>query len=193
MATHAGMTTEEFEQIVKDWIATAKHPKTKRLFTEMVYQPMLELLAYLRANGFKTFIVSGGGIEFMRPWTEQGLWHPARAGRRQQRQDEVRDARRQARAHASCPRSTSSTTRPASPIGIQQHIGRRPIAAFGNSDGDLQMLQWTAAGSGAALLPLIVHHTDAEREWAYDRQSAHRPARQGARRGAGERLDGRRA
>ena len=101
MATHAGMTTEEFEQIVKDWIATAKHPKTGKRYTEMVYQPMLELLAYLRANGFKTFIVSGGGIEFMRPWTETGLRHPAGAGHRQQHQDEVRNARRQARARAS--------------------------------------------------------------------------------------------
>ena len=100
MATHAGMTTEEFEQIVKDWLATAKHPKTKRPYTEMVYQPMLELLAYLRANGFKTFIVSGGGIEFMRPWTEASLWRPARTGHRQQHQDEVRIARRQARARA---------------------------------------------------------------------------------------------
>ena len=170
MATHAGMTTEEFEKIVKDWIATAKHPKTGRLYTEMVYQPMLELLAYLRANGFKTFIVSGGGIEFMRPWAEKVYGIPPEQVVGSSGKTEVRNARRQAGAGASCPRSTSSTTRPASRSASSKFIGRRPIVAFGNSDGDLQMLQWTAAGSGPRFC-LYVHHTDAEREWAYDRQS----------------------
>ena len=147
-ATHAGMTTEEFEKIVKDWFATAKHPQFKRPYTECVYQPMIELLAYLRANGFKTFIVSGGGIEFMRAVGGEGLWHPARTGRRQQHQDEVRNARWQARARA--PAGAQLHRRQGGkPVGINQHIGRRPIAAFGNSDGDLQMLQYTAGGSGA--------------------------------------------
>jgi phosphoserine phosphatase len=151
MATHAGMTTEEFEQIVKDWIATAKHPVTKRPITEMVYQPMLEVLACLRANGFKNFIVSGGGIEFMRPGTEKVYGIPPEqvVGNSIKTKFELRDGK---------------------PVGIQQHIGRRPIAAFGNSDGDLQMLQYTAAGSGPRFC-LYVHHTDAKREWAYDRQS----------------------
>ena len=103
MATHAGMTTEEFERIVKDWLATAKHPRFKRPYTEIVYQPMLELLTYLRANGFKTYIVSGGGVEFMRPWVPTGIRHPARAGHRQQHQDEVRDAARASRCWSACP------------------------------------------------------------------------------------------
>jgi phosphoserine phosphatase len=169
MATHAGMTTEEFEQIVKDWLATAKHPVTKKPFTEMVYQPMLEVLAYLRANGFKTFIISGGGIEFMRPWTEKiygippeqvvgssgGLKYELRAG---------------TPVIVKTPELAHYDDKEGKPVGIQRHIGRRPIAAFGNSDGDLQMLQWTAAGSGPRFC-LYVHHTDAAREWAYDRQS----------------------
>jgi len=170
MATHAGMTTEEFEKIVKDWIATAKHPVTKRPYTEMVYQPMLELLAYLRANGFKTFIVSGGGIEFMRPWTEKVYGIPPEqiVGSSIKTKFELRDGKP---VLVRLPELNFIDDKAGKPVGIQQHIGRRPIAAFGNSDGDLQMLQWTAAGPGPRFC-LYVHHTDAKREWAYDRQSS---------------------
>ena len=169
MATHAGMTTEEFEQIVKDWIVSAKHPKTGRLYTEMVYQPMLELLAYLRANGFKTFIVSGGGIEFMRPWAEQVYGIPPEQviGSSIKTRYEMRDGRP---VLVRLPELNFYDEREGKPVGIHSHIGRRPIAAFGNSDGDREMLQWTTGGSGARFA-LIVHHTDAEREWAYDRGS----------------------
>jgi len=169
MATHAGMTTQEFEQIVKDWIAKAKHPKTGRSYTEIVYQPMLELLAYLRANGFKNFIVSGGGVEFMRPWTEgvYGIPPEQVIGSSIKTNFEIRDGKP---VLVRLPEINFIDDGAGKPVGINQHIGRRPIAAFGNSDGDLQMLQWTTAGSGARLA-LIVHHTDAEREWAYDRTS----------------------
>ena len=169
MATHAGTTTEEFEKIVKDWIATAKHPVTKRPFTEMVYQPMLELLAYLRANDFKTFIVSGGGIEFMRPWTEKVYGIPPEQVVGSSIKTKF-DASGSAPVLTRLPEINFIDDGPGKPVGINQHIGRRPIAAFGNSDGDLQMLQWTAAGSGARFC-LYVHHTDAAREWAYDRTS----------------------
>ncbi len=170
MATHAGTTTEEFEKIVADWIATAKHPKTGRLYTEMVYQPMLELLAYLRANGFKTFIVSGGGIEFMRPWAERVYGIPPEqvVGSSIQTKFELRNGKP---VLVRLPEINFVDDKAGKPVGIQMHIGRRPIAAFGNSDGDLQMLQWTAAGSGSRFC-LYVHHTDADREWAYDRQSS---------------------
>jgi phosphoserine phosphatase len=169
MATHAGTTTEEFEKIVADWISTAKHPKTGRLYTEMVYQPMLELLAYLRANGFKTFIVSGGGIEFMRPWAERVYGIPPErvVGSSIKTVFELRDGKP---VLARLPEIDFVDDKAGKPVGIQAHIGRRPVAAFGNSDGDLQMLQWTAAGSGSRFC-LYVHHTDGEREWAYDRQS----------------------
>ena len=169
MATHTGMTTEEFEQIVKDWIATARHPVSKRPYTEMVYQPMLELLAYLRANGFKTFIVSGGGIEFMRPWAEQVYGIPPEqvVGSSIKTKFELRDGKP---VLVRLPELNFIDDKEGKPVGINQHIGRRPIAAFGNSDGDLQMLQWTTAGGGARFA-LLVHHTDAEREWAYDRVS----------------------
>jgi phosphoserine phosphatase len=169
MATHAGMTTEEFDRIVSDWIRTARHPKTGRLYTEMVYQPMLELLVYLRANGFKTFIVSGGGIEFMRPWAEQVYGIPPEQviGSSIQTKYEVRDGRP---VLVRLPKLNFIDDKEGKPVGIQQHIGRRPLMAFGNSDGDLQMLQWTAAGSGTRFC-LYVHHDDAAREWAYDRQS----------------------
>jgi phosphoserine phosphatase len=169
MATHVGMTTEEFEQIVTDWITTAKHPKRGRLYTEMVYQPMLEVLAYLRANGFKTFIVSGGGIEFMRPWTEKVYGIPPEqvVGSSIRTRYEIRDGQP---VLLRLPELNFIDDKDGKPVGIQQHIGRRPIAAFGNSDGDLQMLQYTAAGSGPRFC-LYVHHTDAAREWAYDRQS----------------------
>jgi len=170
MTTHAGMTSEEFEKMVKDWIANARHPVTKRLYTEMVYQPMLELLAYLRTNGFKTFIVSGGGIEFMRPWTEKVYGIPPEqvVGSSIKTKFEMRDGKP---VLVRLPEINFVDDKAGKPIGIQQHIGRRPIAAFGNSDGDLQMLQWTAAGAGPRFC-LFVHHTDAMREWAYDRESA---------------------
>lgn len=169
MAAHAGTTTEEFEKIVKDWLATARHPVAKRPYTEMVYQPMLELLSYLRANGFKTFIVSGGGIEFMRPWTEKVYGIPPEqvVGSSIKTKFEMIDGKPVLRR---LPEVNFIDDGPGKPVGINQHIGRRPIAAFGNSDGDLQMLQYTTAGAGPRFA-LYVHHTDAEREWAYDRTS----------------------
>lgn len=170
MATHADMTTEQFEKIVQDWIATARHPATKRPFTEMVYSPMLEVLAYLRANGFKTFIVSGGGIEFMRPWTEEVYGIPPEqvVGSSVKVKYGLRDGEP---VLLRLPEMNFIDDKDGKPIGINSHIGRRPVAAFGNSDGDLQMLEWTTAGSGARFA-LIVHHTDAKREWAYDRKSS---------------------
>ncbi len=170
MATHAGMSTVEFEKIVQDWLATAKHSKTHKPYTEMVYQPMIELLAYLRANGFKTFIVSGGGVEFMRPWTEKVYGIPPEqvVGSSIKTKFELREGKPVLMRLAQL---NFIDDKVGKPIGINEHIGRRPIAAFGNSDGDLQMLQWTTAGTGARFA-LIVHHTDAEREWAYDRKSS---------------------
>ena len=170
MATHAGTTTEEFEKSVNDWITTAKHPTTGRRFTDMVYSPMLELLAYLHANEFKTFIVSGGGIEFMRPWSESVYGVPPEQviGSSIKTKFELRDGKP---VLVRLPEINFVDDGAGKPVGIQMHIGRRPIAAFGNSDGDLQMLQWTAAGSGPRFC-LYVHHTDAEREWAYDRTSS---------------------
>jgi hypothetical protein len=169
MATHVGMTTGEFEQIVKDWLATAKHPKTKRPYTEMVYQPMLELLAYLRANGFKTFIVSGGGIEFMRPWTERVYGVPPEqvVGSSIKTMFEMRDGKP---VLARLPEMNFIDDKTGKPVGINEHIGRRPIAAFGNSDGDQQMLEWTQADPGARLM-MLVHHDDAVREFAYGAES----------------------
>ena len=170
MATHAGMTTAEFEKIATDWINTARHPKTGKLYTEMVYQPMLELLTYLRANGFKTFIVSGGGIEFMRPWTERVYGIPPEqvVGSSIKTKFEMRDGQP---VLMRLPEIDFVDDKAGKPVGINSHIGRRPIAAFGNSDGDLQMLQWTTSGPGARL-GLLVHHDDAVREWAYDRKSS---------------------
>ncbi|HQR12603.1 MAG TPA: HAD family hydrolase [Casimicrobiaceae bacterium] len=170
MATHAGMTTAEFEQIVSDWIATARHPETGKRFTEMTYQPMLEVLAYLRANGFKTFIVSGGGIEFMRPWTERVYGVPPEQviGSSIKTRFEMRDGQP---VLMRLPQMDFIDDKAGKPVGINSHIGRRPIAAFGNSDGDLQMLQWTTAGKGVRL-GVLIHHTDAEREYAYDRSSS---------------------
>jgi len=169
MATHAGMSTAEFEQIVKDWIATAKHPATGRLYTQMVYQPMLELLAYMRANGFKTFIVSGGGVEFMRPWTEKAYGIPPEQviGSSIKTQFTMKDGKP---VLLRLPEVNFIDDKDGKPIGINRIIGRRPIAAFGNSDGDLQMLQWTAGGPGATYC-LFVHHDDAVREYAYDKNS----------------------
>ncbi len=169
MATHAGNTTEEFSQVVVDWIETAKHPKTGRPYTDMVYQPMLELLDYLRANDFKTYITSGGGIEFMRPWTERvyGIGPEQVIGSSIKTRFELQAGKP---VLVRLPEINFIDDKAGKPVGINQHIGRRPIAAFGNSDGDLQMLQWAAAGKGLRFC-LYVHHTDAEREWAYDRAS----------------------
>lgn len=165
-ATHAGNTTEEYEQLVKDWLVSAKHPKTGRLYTEMVYQPMLELLAYLRANGFKIFIVSGGDVEFMRPWTEKVYGIPPEqvVGSSMKTKFELRSG---TPVIVLLPGISFIDDNGGKPLGINEHIGRRPIAAFGNSDGNLQMFQWTTAGIGARFA-LLVHHTDAKREWAYD-------------------------
>ncbi len=168
-ATHAGMTSAEFTQIVKDWLATARHPDSKRPYTEMVFQPMLELLDYLRDNGFKTYIVSGGGIEFMRPWAEQVYGIPPEqvVGSRIKTKFEIRDGKP---VLVRLPEIDFIDDKEGKPVGISQMIGRRPIMAFGNSDGDLQMLQWTAANDQKSFMGLV-HHTDAEREYAYDRES----------------------
>ncbi len=169
MTTHAGMTTEEFESIVEDWLAAARHPRFNRPFTDLAYQPMLELLAYLRANGFKTYIVSGGGIEFMRPWVERIYGIPP-----EQVIGSSIKSRFEARASGPVlvrlPEFDFIDDNEGKPVGIHKFIGRRPVLAFGNSDGDLQMLQWTAAGPGLRFMGLV-HHTDGEREWAYDRKS----------------------
>jgi phosphoserine phosphatase len=169
MATHAGLTTEEFENVVTDWITIAKHPTTGKLYTEMVYQPMLELLDYLRANNFKTFIVSGGGIEFMRPWAERVYGIPPErvVGSSGGLKYELRDGKP---VLAKLPEILHNDDKAGKPVGIQRHIGRRPIAAFGNSDGDFEMLEWTTSGPGPRMA-MILHHTDVEREWAYDRDS----------------------
>jgi phosphoserine phosphatase len=169
MATHAGMTTEEFAATVKDWIKTARHPTYKRPYNQCVYQPMLELLAYLRANGFKTFIVSGGGVEFMRPWVEETYGIPPEqvVGSSGVVKFELNDGKPVLMKE---PKVEFIDDGPGKPVGINRFIGRRPLMAFGNSDGDLQMLQYTTAGSGARFA-LIVHHTDADREAAYDRTS----------------------
>jgi hypothetical protein len=169
MVTHAGMTTSEFAKIVTDWLATARDPRFKRPHTELVYQPMLEVLAYLRANGFKTFIVSGGGVEFMRPWAERVYGIPPEQviGSSIKTKFQITDG---SPVLFRLPEVNFIDDKAGKPIGINEAIGRRPIAAFGNSDGDLQMLQWTTL-SGGVRLGVIVHHTDAEREYAYDRQS----------------------
>src|SRR5256886_11705077 len=169
MATHTGMTVGEFEKMVQDWVATAKHPTTKQPFTKMGYQPMVELLAYLRANGFKTFIVSGGGIEFMRPWTEgvYGIPPEQVVGSSIKTKYEWRDGKP---VLMRLPEMNFIDDKTGKPVGINSHIGRRPIAAFGNSDGDQQMLEWTQAGSGARLM-MLVHHDDAVREFAYGAES----------------------
>jgi hypothetical protein len=168
-ATHSGMTTDEFAKTVGDWITSARHPKYKRPFNECIYQPMVELLAYLRANGFKTYIVSGGGVEFMRPWTETAYGVPPEqvVGSSGKLKFEMRDGKP---VLLKLPEIEFIDDKEGKPVGIQRFIGRRPIAAFGNSDGDLEMLQWTTSGPGRRL-GLIVHHTDAVREYAYDRQS----------------------
>ena len=170
-ATHAGMTSEEFERIATDWISTARHPRFDRLYTQCTYQPMVELLTYLRANGFKTYIVSGGGIEFMRPWAERAYGIPPDqvVGSSIKLKYELRGNQPVLTRLAEIDFIDDKVGKP---VGIQKLIGRRPIAAFGNSDGDYEMLRWTtSAESLKPTLALIVHHTDADREYAYDRES----------------------
>jgi len=169
MASHAGMTTEEFKKSVKEWIVTARHPRFNRPYTDLVFQPMLEVLAYFRVNGFKIYIVSGGGVEFMRAWTNRVYGIPPEqvVGSSIQTKFEIRDGKP---VLIRLPKIDFLDDKAGKPVGINRFIGRRPVAAFGNSDGDLQMLQWTAASDGARLMGLI-HHTDAEREWAYGRHS----------------------
>ncbi|MGM4913146.1 HAD family hydrolase [Rhizobium sp. 768_B6_N1_8] len=170
MVTHAGMTNDDFQKVVTDWLSAARDPKFKRPYTELVYQPMVELLSYLRANGFKTFIVSGGGVEFMRPWTEEVYGVPpeqvigSSIKTQFKMQDDMPTLRR-------LPEVNFIDDKAGKPVGINEQIGRRPIAAFGNSDGDLEMLQWTTMAGAPARLGMLVHHTDAEREYAYDRNT----------------------
>jgi len=169
MASHTGMTAIEFSAIAKEWLRTARHPTTGRLHTEMVYQPMLDLLAYLRANDFKTYITSGGGVAFLRAFAEEVYAIPPEQviGSSIKTRYEYRDGNP---VLVRLPELNFFDDKEGKPVAINQHIGRRPIAAFGNSDGDLQMLQWICAGDGTRLC-VYVHHTDAEREWAYDRES----------------------
>jgi phosphoserine phosphatase len=169
MVSHADMTTDEFAQVVHDWLAAARHPRFNRPYTEVVYQPMLELLKYLRANGFKTFIVSGGGVEFMRTFAEEVYGVPPEQviGSTIATKFEIRDGKS---VLVRLPQINFIDDKAGKPVGINKFIGRRPIFAFGNSDGDLQMLQWTAAGDGPRFMGLV-HHTDAQREFAYDRES----------------------
>jgi phosphoserine phosphatase len=170
IATHSGLTTDDFEAVARDWIEKTRHPKTNKLFTEMVYQPMVELLAYLRDNGFKTFIVSGGGVEFMRTFAEVTYGVPPEQviGSSGKLKFEMRDGEP---VLTKLPVLELVDDNVEKPAAIQKHIGRRPIASFGNSDGDLEMLQWTSAGKGASFA-MLIHHTDADREWAYDRNWA---------------------
>jgi haloacid dehalogenase-like hydrolase len=169
LVTHAGMTTDEFTKIVTDWLATARHPRFNQPYTALVYQPMLELLGYLRANGFETYIVSGGGVEFMRPWTDKiyGVRPEQVVGSSIKTKFEIRNGQP---TLVRLPELDFIDDKGGKPVGINQYVARRPIAAFGNSDGDLEMLQWTTMSSGLRF-GLIVHHTDAEREYAYDRKS----------------------
>ena len=170
IATHAGTTTEEFNILVKEWLATARHPRFNRPYTEMVFQPMLELLNYLRAHGYKTYIVSGGGIDFMRPWTEAVYGIPPEQviGSSLKLKYEMRD---DGPVIYRLPEINFIDDKAAKPVGIEQHIGRRPVFTAGNSDGDYEMLQWTSTGTGYPRFGMIVHHTDEVREWAYDRDS----------------------
>jgi phosphoserine phosphatase len=165
MASHAGMSTAQFEAIVTDWLEKARHPRFKRRYTELAYQPMLEILAYLRENGFKTYIVSGGGVEFMRPMTEQVYGIPPEqvVGSTIETKYEVKDGQP---VLMRLPKIDFIDDKAGKPVGINKFIGRRPIAAFGNSAGDRQMLEWTGAGSGSRLM-MLVFHDDAEREYAY--------------------------
>jgi len=170
MTTHAGMTTEEFEKIVKDWIVTATHPITKKHYNEMIFQPMVELLNYLRAKGFKTFIVSGGGVDFMRPWVEEtyGISPDQVVGSSGKIKYDVVDGKP---VLIKLPELNFIDDKEGKPVGIHQYIGKRPVFTAGNSDGDYAMLQWTSTTTGYPGFGMIVHHTDSVREWAYDRQS----------------------
>jgi phosphoserine phosphatase len=170
MTTHAGMTTDEFSALVTDWLSSAKHPRYQRSYADLVYQPMLELLAYLRQNGFKTYIVSGGGVEFMRPWVERVYGIPPEqvVGSSIVTHFDVRDG---TPALIRDPKVDFIDDKAGKPVGIHKFIGRRPVMAFGNSDGDYEMLRWTAAAGGPRFIGLV-HHTDAQREWAYDRSSS---------------------
>ena len=169
MASHAGMSTEALEKIATDWIATARHPKTGKPYTAMVFQPMQELLQYLRDHGFKTYIVSGGGIEFMRPWVEKVYGIPPEqvVGSKINVEYKVVDGKP---ILLRLPELDFVDDKAGKPVGIHQHIGIRPIAAFGNSDGDFEMLEWVTSGAGLRL-GMLVHHDDAAREAAYDRDS----------------------
>jgi phosphoglycolate phosphatase-like HAD superfamily hydrolase len=169
MTVHSGMTVEEYEQSVKGWLETARHPRFRRPYTQLIYQPMVEVLAYLRANGFKTYVVSGGGIEFMRPWMDRAYGIPPEqiVGSSIRLRFELRDRKP---TMLRLPLMDFIDDGPGKPEGIQKFIGRRPVMAFGNSDGDLQMLQWTTGAPGPRF-GLIVHHTDAQREYAYDRKT----------------------
>ena len=170
MAASTGMTTEAFAAIVREWIASARHPSSGKPYTQMVFQPMLELMNYLRSNDFKVFIVSGGGLGFMRPWTEAvyGIPPDQVIGSSIETRYEVIDGKP---VIVRMPELHFYNDKGAKPIGINRFIGRRPILSAGNSDGDFQMLEWTTSGDGARL-GLLVHHTDAKREWAYDRDSS---------------------
>ncbi|MDH4057161.1 MAG: haloacid dehalogenase-like hydrolase [Cyclobacteriaceae bacterium] len=169
MATHAGMTTDEFETIVQDWISTAKHPTSGKLYKEMAYQPMIELLNYLRAHEYKTFIVSGGGVDFMRPWTEEvyGIPKDQVIGSTGKVRYEVVDGKS---VLVKLSELNFIDDKEGKPVGIHQFIGKRPVFTAGNSDGDYAMLQYTSSGTGPRF-GIIIHHTDSVREWAYDRQS----------------------
>lgn len=168
-ASHAGLTTDEFSVVVKDWLASARHPRFKRPYNELTYAPMVELLAYLRANGFQTWIVSGGGVEFVRAFAEQAYGIPPQqvVGSSLELKYELRNGKP---VLVQQPKIAFIDDKAGKPVGIQKAIGRRPIAAFGNSDGDFQMLEWTTSAPGARL-GVLVHHDDAEREYAYDRKS----------------------
>jgi len=168
-ATHSGMTTDEFEKSVKDWIATATHPITKKHYTEMIFQPMVELLNYLRAKGYKTFIVSGGGVDFMRPWVEEtyGISPDQVVGSSGKIKYDVVDGKP---VLIKLPELNFIDDKEGKPVGIHQYVGKRPVFTVGNSDGDYAMLQYTSSGTGSRF-GMIVHHTDSVREWAYDRQS----------------------
>jgi phosphoserine phosphatase len=170
MASHAGMSTQQFQQIVSAWLATAEHPRFKRKYTDLIYQPMLELLSYLRNNGFTTYIVSGGGIEFVRNFSEEKYGIPPAqvVGSSIKTKYEVIDGEPTLMRLAEM---NFINDKEGKPIGINQHIAQRPIFASGNSDGDYQMLEWTTAGEGPSF-GLILHHTDPEREYAYDRDSS---------------------
>ncbi len=170
MASHAGMTTEEFNNAVMEWVATAKHPKTGKHFNEMTYKPMVELLEYLRTNGYKTFIVSGGGIDFMRVWAEKAYGIPPYqvVGSSIKSKYEIRNGQP---LLVKIPELNFIDDKEGKPAGIHQHIGKRPVFAGGNSDGDYAMLQWTTTASGYPRFGMIVHHTDSIREYAYDRVS----------------------